>query len=135
VDIGSAGDERFIGWGWHWSEEIAGLTLRWAGAYPQTDLYIDLPPGTYSGEIVAQAFWEPRQLQFFINGEAVSTKWRVQPGNLQTFTFTLPADTIGTGQHLKLTLAYDAVIVPAEVGLPKSGKVLTHGNSPSLWTA
>lgn len=116
IDIGSAGDERFIGWGWHWSEEIAGLTLRWAGTYPQTDLFIDLPPGTYSGEIVAQAFWEPRQLQLFIQGEAASIKWTVQPGSLQTFTFTLPTDTIGTGRDLKLTLAYDAVIVPAEIG-------------------
>jgi hypothetical protein len=116
IDIGSPGDERFIGWGWHWPEAVAGLTLRWAGEYPQTDMYVDLPPGSYSGEIVAQAFWENRTLQLLLNGEPVSPEWTVLPGSLQTFAFTLPTEAVEDGQHLKLTLAYDAVIVPAEVG-------------------
>jgi hypothetical protein len=116
MDIGSAGDERFIGWGWHWPEQVAGLSLRWAGEYPQTDLYFDLKPGSYSGEIVAQAFWEPRQLQLLLNGQAISPEWTVQPGSLQTFAFTLPAESVGNGEHLTLTLAYDTVVVPAEVG-------------------
>jgi hypothetical protein len=116
IDIGSPGDERFIGWGWHWPEEVAGLTLRWAGEYPQTDVYLDLPPGTYNGEIIAQAFWEPRRLQLLLNEEPVSPEWTIEPGSLQTFAFTLPAEMVGDGQHVKLSLAYDTVVVPSEVG-------------------
>jgi hypothetical protein len=79
-------------------------------------VYVDLPPGSYSGEIVAQAFWENRTLQLQLNGEPISPEWTVETGSLQTFTFTLPADAVQSGEHLKLTLAYDAVIIPSEVG-------------------
>ncbi|MEZ4670934.1 MAG: hypothetical protein R3E39_23775 [Anaerolineae bacterium] len=127
VDIGSQGDERFIGWGWHWPEIVGGATTwRWTGEYPQTKLYVDLPPGAYTVTLAAQSFWEARQLSLKVNdvllacrGGACSAPTEnitVLPDSLQTLSFTLPAEVVGQGQHLMLTLDYDSVIVPKEVG-------------------
>jgi len=116
IDVGSSGDERYIGWGWHWSEQVAGLALRWMGEYPQTNLYVDLPPADYDVSVSAQAFWEPRQMQIRVNGQPIGQPVTVQPDTLQTFTFHLPAALVGDGQHLTVTFDYDRVIVPNEVG-------------------
>jgi len=116
IDIGTRGDERYIGWGWHWPESVAGLTLRWTGEYPQTRLYFDLPPGDYELTLSVQAFWEGQQVRLLVNEVPLGEMQPVAPDNLQTLTFALPADVVGDGQHLTLTLDYDGWIVPAEVG-------------------
>ena len=115
LDLGAAGDERFIGWGWHWPEDVGGATWRWAGEYPQARLYVDLPPGAYRLTLAMQAFHEPRQVMVSVNGAQVGTA-DVPPGALSSHTFDVPAALIGGGAHVTLTLDYDAVIVPAEVG-------------------
>ena len=129
IDIGSSGDERFIGWGWHWPELVGSdTTWRWTGEYPQTRLYVDLPAGAYQVSLSAQAFWEPRQIRLLVNdvplalvpaaaaNSSGATQALVQPNVLQQFTFILPADVVGQGNHLTLTLDYDAVVVPKNVG-------------------
>jgi hypothetical protein len=115
IDIGTEGDEQFIGWGWHWQEAVAGITLRWMGHYPQTQLYLDVPPGAYELELTAQAFWEPRTLTVQVNGQTVGEA-EIDTGGLQAVAFDVPADLIGDGEHVNITLDYDAVIVPNEVG-------------------
>lgn len=115
IDLGSSGDERYIGWGWHWSEDV-GVTWRWAGEYPQALLYVDLPPGDYTVSLAAQAFHEARTLTVLAGDTALGDPVTVAPGSLQTFTFSLPAALVGQGQHITLTLAYDAVVVPQEIG-------------------
>lgn len=115
VDIGTSGDERYLGWGWHWPEEVSGLTLRWTGQYPQTDLYVDLPPGSYQISLSVQSFWEPRRLTILANGLALGEA-EVAVEGLQTLAFALPAEVVGQGSPLRLTLLYDAVIVPDEIG-------------------
>jgi hypothetical protein len=117
VDIGASGDERYIGWGWHWPEIIGGgTTWRWTGEYPETRLYVDLPPGQYEVSLAAQAFWEARELRVLANDVLLGDPVRVATDSLQTFTFTLPAEVVGQAKHLTLTLAYDSVIVPKDVG-------------------
>ncbi|MEP6985218.1 MAG: hypothetical protein ABI970_06460, partial [Chloroflexota bacterium] len=127
IDVGSSGDERFIGWGWHWPELVgADTTWRWTGEYPQTKLYVDLPAGGYQVSLSAQAFWEPRKIRLLVNDVPLSlvsttdtssnTQATVKPDSLQTFTFALPANLVGEGKHLTLTLDYDAVVVPKDVG-------------------
>jgi hypothetical protein len=125
MDIGSSGDERFIGWGWHWPELVgADTTWRWTGEYPQTKLYIDLPPAAYQVTLTAQAFWQPRQIRLLVNDVPLAlvsagssnNQATVMPDTLQQFTFALPADLVGEGKHLTLTLDYDAVVVPKDVG-------------------
>ncbi len=126
IDIGSSGDERYIGWGWHWPETVGGATTwRWTGEYPDTKLYLDLPPGDYQVSLAAQAFAEPRELQVLVNGHPLSNALerglggevvQVTTDTLQTFTFTLTAEVVGQGKHLTLTLAYDSVIVPRDIG-------------------
>ncbi len=123
IDIGSSGDERYIGWGWHWQETVgAGVNWRWLGEYPQTRFYVDLLPATYQITLTAQAFAEPRQLRLLVDdlplaGEGGVESVTVQPDSLQTFTFTLPLERfIDTGRRLTFTLDYDGVIVPRDIG-------------------
>lgn len=115
VDIGSTGDEAFLGAGWHWPESVAGLTLRWAGAQPQADLYLDLPPDEYEIEIAAQAFWETRTLQLQVNGQRLAEMAEVTTESLQPYRFTLPTEVVGDGQHLTVSLVYDSWRTPQEV--------------------
>jgi hypothetical protein len=117
IDIGTPKDEFFIGWGWHWQEEVAGLTLRWAGEYPEASVYLDLPTEhDYTLTFAAQAFWEPRIVQVLVNDVEVGEPLEVTVGNLDWYTVEIPASLIEDGQHIEVTLAYDAVVVPADVG-------------------
>ncbi|MEO8393200.1 MAG: hypothetical protein ABI700_09425, partial [Chloroflexota bacterium] len=116
IDIGSPGDEAYIGWGWHYQEQVSGLTLRWAGEYPQTQVYVDLPPDDYTVTLSAQAFHEARQLRLLVNDVPLGDPVTVSVDSLHEYQFTLPASVLGAGKHAKLTLDYDAVIAPADVG-------------------
>ncbi|MCA0456154.1 MAG: hypothetical protein LCI00_19405 [Chloroflexi bacterium] len=117
IDLGTEGDERYIGWGWHYPEMVGGATTwRWTGEYPQTELYVDLPAGSYSVSLAAQAFYEPRTLTLLANGVPLGEPVTVAPDTLQTLTFNLPADVVGDGRHITLTLDYDNVVVPKEAG-------------------
>ncbi|MCA0456030.1 MAG: hypothetical protein LCI00_18780 [Chloroflexi bacterium] len=123
IDIGSSGDEKFIGWGWHWPEVVGGSTTwRWTGEYPQTKLYVDLPAGAYQVSVTAQSFVEPRQIRLLVNDVplqlvgSTDESVTVVPDSLQTLTFTLPAELVGQGEHLTVTIDYDSVIVPQEIG-------------------
>lgn len=115
IDIGTAGDERFLGRWWYWPEQIFDITLRWTGELPQVDLYVDVPPASYTLTIAMQAFDQPRQVTVLLNNQTLATV-EVTPEALQEYTFTLPADQVGDGQQLHLTLAYDSWAVPAEIG-------------------
>jgi len=114
--VGSTDDLHYIGWGWHQPENISGITLRWMGEYPQTQLYFDLPAGAYQLTVSAQSFYEPRRLRVLINGQQVGDPVTVTPDSLHPYTFPIPANVIGNGQHRDLTLDYDATVVPALVG-------------------
>ncbi len=115
IDIGSPGDEAYIGWGWHYQEDVSGVTLRWAGAYPQTRVYIDLPPSAYTITISAQAFWQPRQLRLLVNDLPLSDPVTIPVESLHDFTFSIPANAIGDGKHVTLTFDYNATLAPSDV--------------------
>jgi len=117
IDIGTEGDERYIGWGWHWPEIVGGATTwRWTGEYPQTQLYVDLPAGAYTVSLATQSFYQPRTLKLLVNGTQIGSAVTVTPDGLQTLTFTLPADLVKDGNHLNMTLDFDGVVVPKDVG-------------------
>lgn len=116
VDIGAQADFRYLGWGWHWQESIFDTTMRWAGEYPAAELYVDLPPAAYEMQVAAQSFLEDRQIRVLINGEALDQTITVTPDALNVFTFEIPADLIGTGEHITVTFEYDTWIIPQEVG-------------------
>lgn len=114
IDIGAAGDERFLGWGWHWPETIE-TTWRWMGQYPTSTLHVDIPPGAYRLEVMVQAFLETRQLTLTVNGQKLDTVL-VQPDHLQTLTFEIPAAVIGDGRHVTVEFSYDRTLIPHEIG-------------------
>jgi hypothetical protein len=56
-------------------------------------------------------------LTLLVNGTPAQGDTAMVPvGGLQTFTFTIPANVIGDGKHITLTLNYDAPDVPANLG-------------------
>jgi len=124
IDIGSPGDERFIGWGWHYPESIFDVTMRWTGQYPQTLLYVDLPPGSYEISLAAQSFHRPRQLQIAVNGTPLQTTATVPTEGMQTFTFNVPAAVVGSGKHVAVTLNYDAPDKPVDLGVSQDPRPL-----------
>jgi hypothetical protein len=119
VDVGAPGDERFIGWGWHWPEVVAdgAVRWRWTGEYPETLVYVDVPRGAYTVSLAAQAFAEARTLRLRVNGTDVGETVTILPDTLQTVDFRVPAEVIGDGRQVVLELVYDGVVVPAEAGL------------------
>lgn len=116
IDIGTPGDERYLGWGWHWAERIFDLTLRWAGEYPEARLYVDLPPDDYVMTIMAQSFWEDRVVRLQINGADVGEPVTITTDALRPYAWSISADALASGQHIEIALIYDEVTVPAEVG-------------------
>jgi hypothetical protein len=108
IDLGSSGDEPYLGWGWHWQEEIVpGLTARWTGLLPEADVYAQLPPGEYTVTLAAQSYQTPRPLRLTVNGVAAG-EMTVPAGSLETVTFSIPANLTGEGAFLTLTLDYGA---------------------------
>lgn len=126
LDLGAEGDERYLGWGWHYAEQIAGITVRWLGQThpaadppvtepPQGRLYVDLPPGAYAVTVTAQAFVEARRVQLVIDGQPVGDPVMVTVDALADYAFTLPADALGAGRHVEVALAVDDGVRPADV--------------------
>jgi hypothetical protein len=116
IDVGAPGDEPFLGWGWHYAEDISGLTLRWAGAYPQTQVYVDLPPGAYMVTLSAQAYTQARQLRLLANDTPLGEAQTISTDALHEYTYTLPVDVPGSDKGVTLTLDYDAAVSPADLG-------------------
>jgi hypothetical protein len=125
IDIGSADDQRFIGWGWHWREDIGGTTWRWTGEYPRlggeripeggflhSDLYLELPPGEYTLRLAAQAFAEKRTISI-TQDETLVGSIEVEPEVLREFAMPL----LSTGGIMNIRLTHDAVLTPAEVAV------------------
>lgn len=115
IDVGSADDVRYLGWGWHYAENVFDVTLRWAGDQPKAGFYADLPPGSYRVEVTAQAYDEARQVGLEVRGQSVGAPQEIQPGTLQSVVFDVPANSVGDGQHVSFALTYDGWRVPAEV--------------------
>lgn len=126
LDIGVEGDARFLGWGWHYAESIAGITVRWLGqTHPAADppvtdaplgrLYVDLPPGAYAVTVTAQAYAETRRVQLVIDGEPIGAPVVVTPDALADYAFTVPPDALGEGRHVEVALAADGGVRPADV--------------------
>ncbi|MFN8376471.1 MAG: hypothetical protein U0694_26815 [Anaerolineae bacterium] len=116
VDIGTPGDEFYIGWGWHYQEQVAGLTLRWTGEYPQAALYVNLPPQDYTMTFTAQAFAETRRVQVEVNGTPLGEPLDITADALHEYSISIPAALLHAGQQISISLVYDRAITPAEVG-------------------
>jgi hypothetical protein len=116
IDMGTPDDVRYIGWGWHWGEDVPGLNVRWTGQYPDTKLYVDLPPAAYKLTLSAQAFYRDRKLEILVNGTSIGTQ-TIPVASLSPLEYNIPADVIGNGQHLTITLAYDGTDSALALGL------------------
>jgi hypothetical protein len=104
IDIGAGNDARYLGTGWHRPEVIVGISVRWA-----TDralLYADLPPGTKTITVRAQAYGGPQGLHMHING--TDTAYQVVSARgLADYTFAVPDGAVGDGRHVAIGLEFD----------------------------
>lgn len=126
IDIGGPEDWRYLGWGWHRQESVAGISVRWTGDWlqvvagldrtetepmPQAALYVDLPPASYRVTYEAQSFERDRTATLFVNGTEISSQV-VPAAGLAPITFDIRASVVGDGRHLELMLIYDDAVVP-----------------------
>jgi hypothetical protein len=129
IDIGAPEDQRFIGWGWHWREDVGATVWRWMGDYPRlgnevvpdggflhSDIYVELPEGVYSLHFAAQAFAEPRVVEIRVNDESIG-QVEIMPDRLQNIIIDLPADIFIDGEVVQVRFAYDGVLNPLEAGV------------------
>jgi hypothetical protein len=117
IDIGSLGDERFIGWGWHSAEDVFGVSLRWAGEYPEARLFVDLPTAEYRIVVRAQSFWEMRELRLRVNGVMLGEVAQIEVNALGEYAFFLERSVFQGGDGLAIELVYDDAVTPLEAGL------------------
>ncbi len=115
IDVGAPDDVRYLGWGFHPRETIAGLNVRWTGEYPQADVYVDLPAGEYELTITAQSFYVDRRLEVRLNGEAIG-ETVITTDALREYTFTLPAALLSDGYAMTITLDYADGVSPTDLG-------------------
>ncbi len=115
IDIGGE-DTAYLGMGWHWRESIFETTVRWVGAAPEAELFIDLPPRDCEMRFNAQSFWEPRTLTVMLDDTVISDLLTVAPDSMQSFAVDLNASALGDGVHRRIRFVYDAAVVPVEVG-------------------
>lgn len=124
IDIGANDDARYTGQGWYFPEEIIpGLFARWTGEFPEAQVYVDLPGGAYQLDLSAQSFYRPRTLDVQVNDVSIGSI-TVSEDGLQNYSLSLPADIVGTGKNLTITLAYDSADTPASVGQSDSDRKL-----------
>jgi hypothetical protein len=103
-----------------WQEEIVpGLSARWTGQFPQSQVYVNLPRGAYTVTLAAQSYLQARTLRLEVNGTTTG-EVTLSPDSLEAVTFSIPADL--TGGFMTLTLDYDA---PQEVA---------PGDGAARWT-
>ncbi|GAB4552702.1 MAG: hypothetical protein OHK0023_21070 [Anaerolineae bacterium] len=117
IEVGAIEDQRYLGWGWHWREQVFDVNLRWTGEYPQAVLYVNLPPQhDYTFTFAAQAFFEPRQVRIRVNGEILPETVQIAVESLARYTFTIPSRLLQSGGQNEIALVYDKTLVPREIG-------------------
>jgi hypothetical protein len=114
LDLGESGDEKFIGAGWHWQESVPGTLVRWATQ--QATLYVDLPANRYTLTMNIQAFRKARQITVSINDKPIGNV-SIPADNLHTFDFNIPAEFVGSGKHVMITISAESADSPANLGL------------------
>lgn len=124
IDIGADDDLPYIGWGWHWQEQVSGLPVRWTGDQteliagqtweqadlPQATLYVELPVDDYTLTITVQSFEQDRTLSVTINEQVIASRI-VSADGLAPLVFSVPSDALRINAPNQIDLIYDA---PAE---------------------
>jgi hypothetical protein len=113
LPIGSADDARFVAGGWSYPEALFDLDVRWMSDR-QAALVFDLPRGTYTLALRAQAYQTARTVRVEIDGTAIGLLTIAQDGLAE---YTLPAPLTVNGDPLTLTLTPDGALPAGERAL------------------
>jgi hypothetical protein len=100
IPIGSGDDARFIAGGWSYPETLFDLDVRWMQDVP-AGLVIDLPAGSYTLMLRAQAYETPRTLRIALDGTPIAAL-TIAPDALAEYRLPLP-EMVGGARLLTLT--------------------------------
>ena len=127
LDLGTTGDEGFIGHGWYAHEDIGGVSARWAGGDQEALLYAHLPVdgSDYTLTVRVAALAEARTVKVVANGTWLG-ELTASPGDWSEQSITIPANVIGgVNGDLILSLSADGMISAADLGLSADARPLT----------
>lgn len=126
VEIGVAGDRRYLGWGWYAAEPVGGVDWRWIGGQPQlapasgsvfypATVYLTLPPGEYQLAVTGQSFEELRALSITVNGVSLPGALDFAPNRLQEQVSPI----FRTDSDGKMTIEFlvDGSLSPSDMGM------------------
>lgn len=122
IDLGADAELPYLGAGWHYPEAIFDTTVRWAGAAEIASVAVDLPAGSYSLILTAQAFHTPRRVTLLIDGAAAGDPLLVAPESLSDYHFDFTR--VGDGRA-QISLAFDDRLTPRAVGLGEDDRPLS----------
>jgi hypothetical protein len=74
-------------------------------------------------EVVAQSFMADMPTEIFINGQSLGV-YTVPMATLLPILVQIPAEMVGDGNNLTITLAYESAISPAELGMNDDARPL-----------
>jgi hypothetical protein len=117
IDLGNA-NERYLGPGWYYTENIGGTSARWMGREVTTTLRVNLPAHDYRVTMMATTIVPDQIVAVYVNGQRVADL--PIGGGWNDYAFDLPADVISADRLTTIDL------VPAKRLSPQE---LTNGQS------
>ncbi|MFP4322294.1 MAG: hypothetical protein ACLFTK_07565 [Anaerolineales bacterium] len=126
IDIGTPGDERYLGAGFHGAEVIGGPRARWMGTAPSAELFIDFPDQPPAMlEINVLGFAEPQSLTIWLDELELGTFVISPTAGYQTVQVPLPPDLPPQDGSRRLRLDYPPPQSPAARGLSPDARPLS----------
>jgi hypothetical protein len=111
IPFGQVGDDRYLLENWYVRENVGGVAARWM--HDTARLTIPVKPGqSYQLRLSALGYGPDRQVSILANGQPIG-QVRL-PENWTEHTFDIPAQVIGAGPALTLTLQADGSLSPAQ---------------------
>lgn len=125
IDIGSPGDDRFLGGGWSSPEREGDTTFRWAVGTRAFVLVQFKASAPYTVEFTAAPFIyqnaATQSVEIVFNGEGVE---RVELGKgWQTYRVDVPASIVRSGLNA-LELRFATAVSPASQGMSEDARLL-----------
>ena len=112
LNLGDGSDERYLGPGWYYAENIGGPQARWTGREPAATLRVALARRDYRVSLRAASYVPDQIVAVYANGHRVAAL-PIGEG-WGEYAFDLPAESISADGLLTLTFAHGRAQSPRE---------------------
>ncbi len=110
--MGESGDERYVGPGWYWPENIGGPQGRWAGAIPTSTLRLVLPQQATRVTFNAWGYPPDQSVTVRVNGRKVTQLALSQAP--QVYEFDIPAEALPAAGPTLIELVHAKLLSAAQ---------------------